>query len=587
MFAIYTRILGLLTTSQRSTAVIVLGLMVVGMFLELLGIGLVIPVITILVGHNYSDNYPLLNSFLGYIGNHDKNTVITIVLLVLVFVYLVKNMFLAFRIWTETRFVFGLQAELSQRLFALYLSQPYTFHLQRNSAQLIRNVQGEVSLFSNSVVIPVMLLIAETMVLTGIFLLMLAIEPLGTVIVIFVIGVTSWWFQNLTKKHITRWGQQRQYHEGMRIQHLHQGLGGAKDVKLLGREDEFLSQYGLHTTLSARVNQLQRTIQQMPRLWLELLGVLGLTALVSTMLVQGKEPSAILPILGVFAVAAFRLMPSFNRIITALQQLRFGLPVLETLKKELELVQHSYASSPAIYANKFKNQIKLESVNYSYPKSSNPAILDISLIINKGESIGFIGPSGSGKSTLIDLILGLLTPDDGKVMVDNIDIQNNIRNWQDQIGYVPQSIYLTDDSLRRNVAFGLPDEQIDNDAVLLAINAAQLEEFVKTLPEGIETVVGERGVRLSGGQRQRIGIARALYHDPAILVLDEATSALDTTTESSVMQTINKLHGDKTIIIVAHRMSTVEHCDRLYHLRNGSITKTGTPNDIFSTVTNT
>ena len=580
---IYSNITSLLTSNQRKSAVILLILMVVGMFLELLGVGLVLPIIAMLVQQDYSANHPWFKNLLEAAGNPSDEMVIVGAMLTLVCVYLLKNFFLAFLIWSQTRFIAGLQAGLSQRLFTLYLRQPYTFHLQRNSAQLIRNVQGEVSILSGSVAMPVILFLAEMMVLVGICTLMFIIEPLGTFIVLVVLGMAAWSFQYVTKKHVTRWGKERQYHEGMRIQHLHQGLGGAKDVKLLGREDEFLNQYGLHTLKGARINQLQSALQQMPRLWLELLGILGLTALVFSMLLQGKEISSILPTLGLFAAAAFRLMPSVNRIIGAIQQLRFGLPVVETLNKELKLEQTGKSEKLANGEKTFNKQIRLDNICYSYPNSPIPALEHISLVINKGESIGFIGPSGSGKSTLVDLILGLLTPDSGHVVVDGVDIQLSIRDWQDKIGYVPQSIYLTDDTLRRNVAFGLSDKQIDIDAVSRAIKAAQLEEFVNSLPEGFETIVGERGVRLSGGQRQRIGIARALYHDPAILVLDEATSALDTTTENSVMQTINTLHGAKTIIIVAHRMSTVEKCDRLYYLKKGCLDEMGITEDVLST----
>jgi ABC-type multidrug transport system fused ATPase/permease subunit len=219
----------------------------------------------------------------------------------------------------------------------------------------------------------------------------------------------------------------------------------------------------------------------------------------------------------------------------------------------------------------FQTEIRLANVNFTYPSAAAPALRDLRLRISKGEAVGFVGPSGSGKSTLVDVVLGLLTPGTGQVLVDNKDIQGNLRAWQDQIGYVPQSIYLTDDTLRRNVAFGLPDREIDEAAVSRAVRAAQLEEFVEGLPKGLDTIVGERGIRLSGGQRQRIGIARALYHDPAVLVLDEATSALDTVTERDVMQAVSALHGNKTVLIVAHRLSTVANCDRLYRLEQGRI----------------
>jgi ABC-type multidrug transport system fused ATPase/permease subunit len=278
----------------------------------------------------------------------------------------------------------------------------------------------------------------------------------------------------------------------------------------------------------------------------------------------------VVPTLALFSVAAFRLMPSVNRVLGAVQTLRYSLASINALYEEFKLAD----PGPAVHnidGTAFQHDICLIGINYTYPNSVAPVLNGLSITIQKGESVGFIGPSGSGKSTLVDVILGLLPPSTGQVAVDGQDIQQNLRHWQNQIGYVPQSIYLTDDTLRRNVAFGVPNEQIDDVAIQSAIQAAQLDGFVANLPDGLETLVGERGIRLSGGQRQRIGIARALYHDPAVLVLDEATSSLDTATESDVMQAITTLQGTKTIIMVAHRLSTVKQCDRLYQLGQGRV----------------
>jgi len=398
-------------------------------------------------------------------------------------------------------------------------------------------------------------------------------------IAVLILGGAAWTFYQGMRARVVRWGESRQKHDVLRLQHLQQGLGGAKDVKLLGRESNFLDQFSVHTAQSARVGQFQATLQMLPRLWLELLAVMGLATLVISMLLQGREIATIVPTLGLFAAAAFRLMPSVNRVLAAAQVLRYNLPVVNSLHEEMELVapKQSVKGPMAPAGPSFRSEIRLCAVRYTYPSASAAALKDLTLRIRKGESIGFVGPSGSGKSTLVDVILGLLTPDGGQVLVDEGDIQKNLRAWQDQIGYVPQTIYLTDDTLRRNVAFGLPDDQIDVAAVKRAIRAAQLDEFVAGLPKGLETLVGERGIRLSGGQRQRIGIARALYHDPAVLVLDEATSALDTATEHGVMQAVTALHGSKTILIVAHRLSTVAHCDRLYRIELGRITGESVP----------
>jgi len=575
---VVSKIRRLLTPAERRGALVLLGLMIVGMTLETLCTFLVIPAIALMMQQDLATTYPQFQRLLAALGNPTQAELIVNVMLGLVAIYLLKNLFLAFLAWRQTRFAFGVQAQLSQRLFTTYLRQPYTFHLQRNSAQLIRNVTGETSGFTEAIV-GGLNITTEFLVLMGISSLLLAVEPAGTVIAVLILGAAAWSFHYGMRARLVRWGETRQLHDGLRLQHLVQGLAGAKDVKLLGRESNFLNQYRLHNTQSARVSQFQAMLQFLPRLWLELLAVVGLATLVITMLAQGRGVATIVPTLGLFAAAAFRLMPSVNRLLGAAQVLRYYLPVVTTLHEELKLFESEQAARQPqdLAAPGFHTDIRLANVRYSYPSAAAHALDDLSLRIRKGESIGFVGPSGSGKSTLVDVILGLLTPESGQVLVDGGNIQKNLRGWQDQIGYVPQSIYLTDDTLRRNVAFGLANEAIDDAAVRRAIRAAQLEEFVAGLPKGLETLVGERGIRLSGGQRQRIGIARALYHEPAVLVLDEATSALDTATESGVMQAVTALHGSKTILIVAHRLSTVAHCDRLYHLEQGRIAAEAAP----------
>lgn len=572
----------LLTPAERRRALALLLLMFVGMVLETLGIGLVVPMIALLTANDSRDRFPVLGPVLAALGNPRHELVVTAAMLGLVGVYLIKTFYLAFLVWLQSRFAYGIHAQLSQRLFTTYLRQPYAFHLHRNSAQLLRNVTGEVHMFTNGAMMPGMLLVSEALVLLGLFVLLLAVEPVGAVLVVGFLGITGWGFHRATHARIARWGLARQHHEGLRIQHLQQGLGGAKDVKLLGRETEFLEQYRVHNAQSARAGQLQYTVQQLPRLWLELLAVNGLAALVLSMLWQGRAVEAVLPTLGLFAATAFRLMPSVNRSLNSLNSLRYALPVVNTLYAESRLPT-SESEDSKIVTQPFRQALELDKVTFTYAGATVPALSDLSLIVRRGESVGFVGTSGAGKSTLVDVLLGLLVPISGEVRVDGRNIHADIRNWQNQIGYVPQSIFLTDDTLRRNVAFGLSDDQIDDAAVWRTIHAAQMDEFVRSLPHGLETRVGERGVRLSGGQRQRIGIARALYHDPAILVMDEATSSLDPATERDVMRAVMTLHGEKTIVLVAHRLTTVEYCDRLYRLERGKVVEEGTPGSMLAT----
>jgi ATP-binding cassette, subfamily B, bacterial PglK len=570
------RIWALLSPRQRRQAVVLLFLTFIGMVLETLGLGLVIPVIALLTRPELATGYPIAQGMLTWLGNPTPAQLVTAGMMALVVAHVGRVTFLGYLAWRQMGFACQQQAQLSERLFAIYLRQPYAFHLNRNSAQLIQNAVGEVRLFTFNVVIPATVLFTEGAIMAGMAAVLVIVEPAGAGVVVVSLGMAAWVFQRVVRRAIDSRAAVRQRHEGLRLQHLQQGLGGAKDVKLLGREDDFLADYARHNHETARIARFQLTLQQLPRLWLEILAVGALAALILTMRARGEDVAAIVPTLGLFAAAAFRLMPSVNRFMGAFQSLRFGAPVVETLYREIQL-EESVARKEIAARREFVDRIDLTGVDYTYPGAPAPALTSISLAIRRGESVGFVGASGSGKSTLVDIILGLLVPDAGRVEVDGRNIHPHVRTWQDNVGYVPQSIYLTDDSIRRNVAFGLPPGQIDDAAVTRALAAAQLDDLVTSLPDGLDTLVGERGIRLSGGQRQRIGIARALYGDPSVLVLDEATSALDMDTEREVMAAVAALRGAKTLLIVAHRLSTVEQCDRLYRLEDGRIAEASSP----------
>lgn len=566
----------ILENKEKKKIYLLLVLMLIGTVLEILGVGIVIPALGVITIKDVGETYPELVPWLEIIGSPNQKQLVIIGMSALATVYLAKGLFLVFLIWMQTKFIFGLQASLSQRLFSGYLKQPFIFHLQRNSAQLIRNATSEVYQFAN-VVQAVMQGITEFLVLFGISVLLLIAEPTGATIVVVILTLFASGFYWLTRGKILGWGEKRQYHEGLRIQHIQQGLGAAKEIKLLGREDNFALQYSNHNYGTVHVLQRQAFIQQIPRISLELIAVIVLATLVIIVVIQSKAIETFIPTLGLFAAAAFRLMPSANRLIASIQQIRYGFPAIDTLNKELKLIGEDIERTEVISVKKqqFNGNIVLKGVDYNYPNTKQKTLYDINIEIKYGTSVGIIGESGAGKSTLVDIILGVLVQKNGKVLVGSIDTQSNIRGWQDQIGYVPQTIFLTDDTLKKNIAIGLADSEINEKAILNAVNAAQLTQFVNSLPNGLDTFVGERGVRLSGGQRQRIGIARALYHDPSVLVLDESTSALDNDTEKDVMEAITALHGKKTIIIVAHRFTTVAHCDKLFKLENGKVIAEG------------
>jgi len=574
------KLANLLTTRHKQGILVLLVLMVVGMLFETMSIGLIIPVFTILSKSEVEIANSYIGPFVKYLGNPPVEKLIVIVMVIMVLAYMVKNIYLGFLTWAQVKFANSVQVYLSQKLFSVYLYQPYIFHLQRNSAQLVRNVLGEVSQIQAAVT-QLMTLFTELGIILGISVLLVATEPVGSISIFVFLGSVSWLSNKLTKYKIVQWGAERLHYDGQTNQHLMQGLSGVKAVKIYGREEAFLKIFYRYQTNRAKLNRRYSVIATIPKLWLELLAIIGLAALVIIMLAQGKPVSNILPTLSLFAVASFKLMPSMNKILNAIQGLNFTRASIEMVSSELSYT-FDHREEILDTSKALKDSISIDKITFYYPGTVKPALENVSVKVKVNQSVGIVGSSGSGKSTLVDILLGILSPSAGRILVDNENIFVSVtktREWQNQIGYVPQTIYLTDDTLRNNIAFGIEVKNIDDDAIDRALKAAQLDEFVDSLPEGLKTMVGERGVRLSGGQRQRIGIARALYHNPPVLVLDEATSALDQITEQGVMNSVKLLKG-KTVIIVAHRYSTIEHCDWIIKLSHGKLVSQGPATEI-------
>jgi len=573
---IFQQVWRILSRQERRGLGWIFVLMIVGSVLETLSLGLVVPVVGLLTRPNYIQNFPRINELLGYPTEHQF---VIGMMFALVVVYIAKSFFLIWSAWVQRGYSASVTTRIGRQLFRSYLYQPYAFHLQRNSAVLIRNSQNS-GLVMTGIIDPILVISSDILVTAGLLVLLIKLEPIGSIATISIFGLTSWIFRKFTNSRIKTWGEIQNFHKRMLLQHLQQGFGGVKDVKILGTEEYFASQYGENLLKNSEVVRRFSIAQTLPRFGLEILTIIGLAVLVSTMVLLDSELPEILPVLGLFGAAAFRLLPAVNRLISNFQIINVSRPQVNEVFEDLDLpdqLNHKNSDRSTL-----TSAISIVDISFSYAESLKNVVSGVSVKIGRGEAVGLIGSSGSGKSTLVDILLGLLEPNSGKVLVDGSDIHDDLRGWQDQIGYVPQSIFLTDDTLRRNVAFGLPKDKIDDDAVKSAIRSAQLEEFVASLPDGLETVVGERGVRLSGGQRQRIGIARALYNKPDVLVLDEATSSLDTETEHGVMQAVQALQGDKTVIIVAHRLSTVEYCDRLYRLENAQIVDEGTFSEVTS-----
>ena len=560
------------------SAVGLIALMVVSALLEMLSVGIVMPALSLMTNAKPTATTQRFADWLGWLGSIAHERLIFVGLAGIFCIYAFKVVFLLFVAWRQVRFVATVQSDVAKRLFTIYLMQPWTFHLQMNSAELIRNL-SEIPILAQMCV-GFLGTIAELMVLLGLLGLLLWFEPIGAVAVGCLMGGATWLLERATRNRLTYWGQAYHRHERLCYKRMLEGLNGVKDVKIRGCERLFVEQFSTDRNAQVLMQGRQLFVNQVPRLWFELLAVMALCMLALVMAWQGKTALSMVPSLALFATAAFRMLPSVNRIVSAVQNLRFTTALIDTIASGLRSGSADIPTAPGRSVN-FLDAVELQHLSFRYPSATDLALSDISLRIPRGASVGIVGGSGAGKSTLVDVILGLLPPLSGRVIVDGKDIAPDVRAWQAIIGYVPQVIYLCDESLRRNVAFGVPDERFDEAAFQRAIRAAQLDDFISSLPDGANTTIGERGVRLSGGQRQRVGIARALYHDPAVLVLDEATSALDTETEKSVMEAVDALQGDKTLIIVAHRLSTVANCDMIYKLEYGRIAEAGTFAEIF------
>ncbi len=562
-----------LLPKEKKGSILLSGMMIIAMLFETLGIGLIIPVINILINPDVVRDF-LVSINMSYFTNlSDIHLAMALMSSICLF-YLFKNLYLFFFIWWQMKFATEVRISLSTRIYKNYLYKPYNFFLKNNSSILIRNINNETDNFQNAL-LSIVVIVSEFLVVIGLISFLLYIEPMPILIASIVMGVSAYIFNVFSKKGISIWAKERLYHQGEIFKSLMQGFGGFKALRILNRQTYFFDIFNNHIIKYSSADRWFKTLQQAPRLWLEFVAILLLTLIVLTLLILGKGNESLFVILGVYAATAFRLLPSVNKIIMSLQRLKFVLPSVKIIHSEMlsfysSLKTSQENASTSIESLKFLNHISINKLDFSY--SDKKKVLDnIDLLINKNESIGIIGESGSGKSTLIDLIMGLLTPDKGSISVDGVNIDKGYSKWQSILGYVPQDIYLLDETIKKNIALGLNDEMIDENQVKFSLQAAQLDSLINSLPEGLDTIVGERGVRLSGGQRQRIGIARALYTNPDIIILDEATSSLDFETEKNIMDAIDKLKGIKTLIIVSHRMSTIQDCDKIYEIQNNSL----------------
>jgi len=566
------KIYSLLNSRERCQTLFLVLLMLFGALLEAAGIGIILPFIALVLDPGIITHYPAATSLYALTGAPTHQTFILWACLLLVCFFIFKNIFLFLLCYLQNRFVARKQIAMSRDLFTAYLSRPYDFFFSANSADLQRNLHGSVSMVANGVLLNLLGIFSEAVVAATIFALLLAVDPVSSGAALSFSGAALALSYMFSHKRVQRYSRISTTAFAGMIKWLNQGIGSIKELKVLGRERYFLDKFLENSTGGGTATAKHQVLLAFPRVFFEIVTVTAIVLIVLIHLLQGKPPQTLMATLGLFAMAAFRLMPAMNRIATMLTGIRFGMVQLDYIYADLISNSEKNLLKPVESARlEIEKEIRITGMSYRYPVAENSVLNNVNLLVRQGESIGIIGASGSGKSTFVNLLLGLLSPKKGLIEVDGSDISTKIRRWQCNIGYIPQQIYLIDDNITRNVALGIPDDRINQDRVWEVLEIAQLADFVRSLPNCLQSEIGEQGICLSGGQRQRIGIARALYHDPQLLVLDEATSALDHDTERSFMAAIEKLEGYKTLVIVAHRLTTLERCNAVYKIENGNM----------------
>jgi ATP-binding cassette, subfamily B, bacterial PglK len=559
---------------DRRRLIILVLMMTFGASMEAVGVGLIMPFIALLQRPALVHESRPLAAMMRLTGIETATGATMLVGGVLLFVFVVKNIYLALTTWLQLRFLGDRMTLLARDLLAGYLGRRYTFFLGRNSAELVKNVVTDAAAVFYSAMPAAFFFVIEALTCVVLGLLLVTLEPIAVPVVALVIGGGGWLFQRFSRGRSHALGEVVRDRETDLVRRATQAFGGIKEVRIRGCESFIVGTFVKTSEEHARASRVARFLGTSPRFVFETLAVSGMLLVALIVLARGGGTDRLVPLLGVMALAVVRMMPSAVRMLGALNDMRYFSPFVAALHKDLT-EREVLPASPANVT--FERDLEFVNVSYTYPEAPRPSLDRVSLTIAKGEAIALVGSSGAGKTTLADLVIGLLEPTSGQIRVDGAVLDaTTVRSWQDLVGYVPQQVYLSDDTLMRNVAFGVPDEDVDKVRVERALDAARLSEFVAALPEGLQTSVGERGVRLSGGQRQRIGIARALYFDPKVLVLDEATSALDGVTEAEVVEAIEIARTDRTTIVIAHRLSTVRSCDRLVYMSDGKITSVGT-----------
>lgn len=562
----------------------ILGVMIfVGGLLETLGVGAMIPVVTALLTpetlKEYVEKYPILQQICDMLGIQSVGQMTTALLLALMAIYIIKNLYLVYLVYRQNTFITQSRNQMISRVMGEFLNRPYEQYLGADIPTVFRITDSDIPQ-TFSLMLAMLQLASEVVVSGLIFIVLLCTDIFMTLFIMVLFGVMTLVIVKIFKPKLNKIGAKNQAIQSRIAKWRIQAIYGLKDVKVLNREEFFVRNYYETGKIGANVGRTYAVMNNIPRLLIETVFIVGVLTFIIIYMKGGGNVASMVSTLAAFGVAAMRVLPSVNRINTYITEISYNQPSLDFVYQNLQegMKTDAMLAQRRAYSQKekleLKDKIELNHISFHYPDSDKNIFTDAHMEVPKGKSVGIMGTSGAGKSTIVDILLGLLHAQEGEITCDGVDIFKNYESWLAQIGYIPQSIYLIDESIRDNIAFGIDADKIDEKRIWEVLEEAQLKEFVEELPNGLDTTIGDRGVRLSGGQRQRIGIARALYHDPEILVFDEATSALDNDTEAAVMDAVNSFHGKKTMIIIAHRLNTIEKCDIIYKVEDGKLIQT-------------
>ncbi len=569
---------------KQKTQLVILGVMIfIGGLLETLGVGAMIPVVNALLAPDKLQEYVAEYDFLQKICDFLHITTVKQITMTLLFgmmaIYLIKNLYILFLTYKQNSFITQNRNRMISRVMAEFLNRPYEKYLGADIPTVFRITDSDIPQ-TFSLILAMLQLASEVVVSFLIFVVLLFGDVTMTLFIIAVFGVLTLLILKVFKPRLNKIGAKNQAIQSRIAKWRIQATYGLKDVKVLNREEFFVRNYYETGKVGADVARNYAVLNNTPRLLIETVFIVSMLAFIAAYINGGGDVTAIFSTISAFGVAAIRVLPSVNRINTYITEIAYTQPSLDFVYENLQEGMKTDAMLAERKANsqieklKLEDRIELNHISFHYPDTDKYIFKDAHMEVPRGKSVGIIGASGAGKSTIVDVLLGLLHAQEGTITCDGVDIFKNYESWLAQIGYIPQSIYLIDESIRDNIAFGIDADKIDEKRIWEVLEEAQLKEFVEELPEGLDTTIGDRGVRLSGGQRQRIGIARALYNDPEILVFDEATSALDNDTEAAVMEAVNSFHGKKTMVIIAHRLNTIEKCDIIYKVENEKLIET-------------